>query len=156
MLDEPFQRYLQSKLKVTFTRKSVLKFSDQEITAHMHRFRKLRQGCPAIGKSWPNSRIKPPGCTEVHSSLLLFSSVGHLQCSTGALMCKLKFRLYCTADSPSLYMGGSRGGDRGPDPPEKSQKYRVSKQYWSGSPKMTKLQSQHSIGPSSARQQKAI
>ena len=26
------------------------------------------------------------------------------------------------------------GGTGGPDPPEKSQKYRVSKQYWSGSP----------------------
>ena len=32
-------------------------------------------------------------------------------------------------------MGGSRGGTGGPDPPEKSQKYRVSLQYWSGSPK---------------------
>ena len=32
-------------------------------------------------------------------------------------------------------MCGSRGGGAGgPDPPEKSQKYRVSKQYWSGSP----------------------
>ena len=36
-----------------------------------------------------------------------------------------------------LALGGSRGWDRGPDPsppPENSQKYRVSKQYWSGFP----------------------
>ena len=32
-----------------------------------------------------------------------------------------------------MRMGGSRG-DGGTDPPEKSQHYRVSKQYWSGSP----------------------
>ena len=30
--------------------------------------------------------------------------------------------------------GGGGGGGGGTDPPEKSQKYRVSKQYWSGSP----------------------
>ena len=35
--------------------------------------------------------------------------------------------------------GGGGGGTGGPYPPEKSQKYRVSKQYWSGSP--DKLQS---------------
>ena len=37
----------------------------------------------------------------------------------------------------SLYMCGSRGGDGGSGPPppvKKSQKYRVSKQYWFGSP----------------------
>ena len=33
-----------------------------------------------------------------------------------------------------VVMGGSRGGDRGSDPPEKSQKIRVSKQYWPRSP----------------------
>ena len=34
-----------------------------------------------------------------------------------------------------INMGGPRGGTGGPDPPWiKSQKYRVSKQYWSGSP----------------------
>ena len=41
----------------------------------------------------------------MHNSLLLFSSVGHLQCSTGALMCKLKFRLYCTADLAKFIHG---------------------------------------------------
>ena len=35
---------------------------------------------------------------------------------------------------PTLAVCGSRGGGGGPDPPEKSQKYRVSSQYWSGSP----------------------
>ena len=54
----------------------------------------------------------------------------------------------------SWLMRGSRGGDRGPDPPppEKSQKYRVSQQYWSGSaenPKATKPA--FNVGPSSAR-----
>ena len=39
--------------------------------------------------------------------------------------------------------GDRRSGT--PPPPEKSQKYRVSLQYWSGSPKMTKLTSQHSM-----------
>ena len=34
----------------------------------------------------------------------------------------------------SCMRGSRRGRGRGPDPPEKSQKYRVSLQYWSGSP----------------------
>ena len=52
-------------------------------------------------------------------------------------------------------MGGSRGG-RGPDPPprpEKSQKYRISLQYWSGSPeKSQSCQASINVRPSSARQ----
>ena len=52
-------------------------------------------------------------------------------------------------------MCGSRKGAGGPDPPpsEKSQKYRVSQRYWSGSPekhKAAKLAS--NVGPSSVRQ----
>ena len=35
-------------------------------------------------------------------------------------------------------MRGSRGGERGPDPPEKSPKYRVSLQYWSRFPESHK------------------
>ena len=47
-----------------------------------------------------------------------------------------------TAEQVHLHMRGSRRGDGGPDPPsEKSQKCRVSKQYWSGSPENI---SQHS------------
>ena len=61
-------------------------------------------------------------------------------------------------------MGGSRGGggDRGswgpdPPPPEKSQKYRVSLQYWSPSPKIHKATKQaFNVGPSSAPQRNAI
>ena len=42
--------------------------------------------------------------------------------------------------------GGRRSDPPPPRPPEKSQSYRVSLQYWSGSPeKITKLPSQHSI-----------
>ena len=60
-------------------------------------------------------------------------------------------------------MGGSRGGGGGgggaggPYPPEKSQKYRVSLQYWSGSPENHKTnKSAFNVGPSSARQRNAI
>ena len=48
-------------------------------------------------------------------------------------------------------------GNRCPDPPEKSQKYRVSEQYWSGSlknHKATKLA--FKFGPLSARQRNVI
>ena len=41
-------------------------------------------------------------------------------------------------------MSGSRGGTGGPVPPEKSQKYRVSLQYWSESP--AKSQSYQAAG----------
>ena len=41
-----------------------------------------------------------------------------------------------------LYVNGHM---RGPPPPEKSHKYRVSQQYWSGSLKITKLRSQPSM-----------
>ena len=57
----------------------------------------------------------------------------------------LSYLLHQTA---YCYMCGSRGGGGtgGPDPPEKSQKYRVSWQYCPGSPeKITRLQSQHSM-----------
>ena len=56
-------------------------------------------------------------------------------------------------------MGGSRGGTGGPDPlpPEKSQKYRVSWQYWSGSPENHKATKPvFDVGPPSARQRNAI
>ena len=60
-------------------------------------------------------------------------------------------------------MGGSRGGDRRtghpppPPPPEKSQKYRVSLQYWSGSPENHKTtEPAFNVGPSSAHQRNAI
>ena len=46
----------------------------------------------------------------------------------------LRFNMLCSLS----FMGGSKGGGGGQGvwtpPPEKSQKYRVSKQYWSGSP----------------------
>ena len=45
-------------------------------------------------------------------------------------------------------MRRSRGGGQGvwtPPPPEKSQKDRASQQYWSGSPQITTLSSQHSM-----------
>ena len=35
-------------------------------------------------------------------------------------------------------MHGSRGGSRTPPPPEKSQKYRIFLQYWTGSPEILK------------------
>ena len=42
--------------------------------------------------------------------------------------------------------GGGMGSDPPPPPYEKSQKYRVSMQYWTGFPnKITKLPSQHSM-----------
>ena len=45
----------------------------------------------------------------------------------------------------------------GLDPPEKSQKYRVSEQYWSGSPEIDKLtKPAFNCGSLSARQRKAI
>ena len=48
-----------------------------------------------------------------------------------------------TAEQVPLHMRGSRRGNGGPNPPppEKSQKCRVSKQYWCGSPENI---SQHS------------
>ena len=49
------------------------------------------------------------------------------------------------------------GGTGGPDPPEKSQKYRVSYQYRSGSPENHKAaKSAYNGGPLSARQRYAI
>ena len=57
----------------------------------------------------------------------------------------------------SIVMRGSRGGDRGPDPPpEKSQKYRISEQYWSGSPDNDTATKPFKVGPSSARKRNAI
>ena len=59
-----------------------------------------------------------------------------------------------------LHMRVQRGGQGVRTPPEKSQKYRVSKQYWSGSP--VKLQSYQAtkpafkVGQSLARQRNAI
>ena len=55
-------------------------------------------------------------------------------------------------------MGGSRGGQgvRPPPPPEKSQKYRVSLQYWSGSPKNHKATKPAFNGGPLTRQQNAI
>ena len=47
-------------------------------------------------------------------------------------------------------------GTGGPDPPEKSQKYRVSEQYWSGSPKNRKATKPAFNGGPLARQQNAI
>ena len=41
--------------------------------------------------------------------------------------------------------GGQGSGQAPPPPNEKSQKYRVSQQYWSGCLKNTKLQSKHSM-----------
>ena len=53
-------------------------------------------------------------------------------------------------------MGGSVGGQGGM-PPEKSQKYRVSKQYWSGSPENHDTTNPaFNVWPSSARQRNAI
>ena len=44
------------------------------------------------------------------------------------------------------YLCADPEGETGPDPPEKSQKYRVSLQYWSRSPeKITKQPCQHLI-----------
>ena len=49
------------------------------------------------------------------------------------------------------------GGTGGPDPPEKSKKYRVSKQYWSGSSENHKAaKPAFHGGPSSACQRNAI
>ena len=47
-------------------------------------------------------------------------------------------------------------GTGGPDPPEKSQKYRISEQYWSGSPKNRKATKPAFNGGPLARQQNAI
>ena len=48
-------------------------------------------------------------------------------------------------------MSGSRRETGGLDPPEKSQKYRVSKQYWSGTPENPKsFKPAFNVGPSSA------
>ena len=55
-------------------------------------------------------------------------------------------------------MCGSRGGTDGPDPPppEKSQKYRFSYQYWPGSPEKHKATKQaFNVWPTSARQRNA-
>ena len=59
------------------------------------------------------------------------------------------------SDQTVQIMCGSRGGggDRGSGLPRKSRKYRVSYQYWSGSPSNHKATN---VGPSSARQQNAI
>ena len=47
--------------------------------------------------------------------------------------------------------------ERGSRPPEKSQKYRVSLQYWFGSPKNDKAtKPAFNVGPPSARQRNAI
>ena len=59
----------------------------------------------------------------------------------------------------SYGMGGSRGGGGGVQtpPPYKLQKYRVSKQYWSGSPKnLLATKPAFNVEPSSARQRNAI
>ena len=55
-------------------------------------------------------------------------------------------------------MRGSRGGTGGPDPPpEKSQKHRISKQYWTRSPGILKTtKPAFNVWPSSARQRNAI
>ena len=58
---------------------------------------------------------------------------------------------------PAVYkiwdLPGSRGGKRDPHPPEKLQKYRVSSQYWSRSPKNHKAyKPAFSVGPPSASQ----
>ena len=48
-------------------------------------------------------------------------------------------------------------GGRGSGPPEKSPKYRVSYQYWSGSPeKSQSYQSEFDVGPSLVRHHNAI
>ena len=53
-------------------------------------------------------------------------------------------------------MGGSRVGTGGPDPLKKSQKYRVSQQYWSGSPKNHIATKPAFNGEPLTRQQNAI
>ena len=49
----------------------------------------------------------------------------------GCFFCKLVYTL-------AHAMHGSRGGSRTPPPPEKSQKYRIFLQYWTGSPEILK------------------
>ena len=57
----------------------------------------------------------------------------------------------------TIKQGRIQRGVGGPDPPEKSQNYRVSKQYWSGSPENHKATKPSFIArPSSARQRNAI
>ena len=54
-------------------------------------------------------------------------------------------------------MHGFRVGDRGLDPTEKSQKFRVSQQYWTGSPEiLNATKPALNVRPSSARQRNAI
>ena len=54
-------------------------------------------------------------------------------------------------------MHGPEWGTGGLDPTEKSQKYRVSQQYWTGSPEILNASKPAlNVRPSSARQQNAI
>ena len=56
--------------------------------------------------------------------------------------------LPCSYNNHTLISWGDPEGRTGgldPPPLEKSQKYRLYGQHWSGSPKMTKLPSQHSM-----------
>ena len=63
---------------------------------------------------------------------------------------------YLTQASLPKHMGGFRGGT-GDQNPEKSQKYRVSKKYWSGSPENHKAtKPAFNFWPLSARQLSAI
>ena len=68
-----------------------------------------------------------------------------------------------SADQDAFFMRGSRGGgggqESGPPPPKKKnhKKYRVSWQYWSGSPENhNATKPAFNVGPSSAHQQNAI
>ena len=78
-----------------------------------------------------------------------FSQGNLVQCSIFIMLCSVHRTRGVKIES--CYMCRSRGGTGGPYPPEKSQKYRFSKQYWSGSPENHRATKPAiNVGPSSA------
>ena len=69
----------------------------------------------------------------------------------------ISISVYIVRSHARIQRGDRGSGPPPPPPPEKSQKYRISLQYWTGSPGILKTtKPAFNVGPSSARQRNAI